>query len=54
MYAGRIVESGSVDEVLEDPQHPYTSGLLSSIPDIDDQGERLQTIPGNVPNPRTP
>jgi oligopeptide/dipeptide ABC transporter ATP-binding protein len=53
MYAGRIVESGSVDEVLEDPQHPYTSGLLSSIPDIDDQGERLQTIPGNVPNPRT-
>ena len=53
MYAGRIVESGSVDEVLEDPRHPYTSGLLSSIPDIDDQGERLQTIPGNVPNPRT-
>jgi oligopeptide/dipeptide ABC transporter ATP-binding protein len=51
MYAGRIVESGSVDEVLEDPRHPYTRGLLASIPDIDDEGERLQTIPGNVPNP---
>ncbi|MFT4118892.1 ABC transporter ATP-binding protein [Bradyrhizobium sp.] len=53
MYAGRIVESGSVDEVLEDPRHPYTDGLLSSIPDIEDDGERLLTIPGNVPNPRT-
>lgn len=53
MYAGRVVESGSVDDVLEDPRHPYTRGLLSSIPDIDDEGERLQTIPGNVPNPRT-
>ena len=53
MYAGRIVESGSVDEVLEDPRHPYTHGLLASIPDIDDQDERLKTIPGNVPNPRT-
>ncbi len=53
MYAGRIVESGSVDEVLEDPRHPYTRGLLASIPDIDDEGERLQTIPGNVPNPRS-
>ncbi|MET0705951.1 MAG: ABC transporter ATP-binding protein [Tardiphaga sp.] len=51
MYAGRIVESGSVDEVLEGPRHPYTRGLLASIPDIDDEGERLQTIPGNVPNP---
>ena len=46
MYAGRIVESGSVDEVLEDPRHPYTSGLLSSIPHIDDQGvKRLQPFP---------
>ncbi|WP_213740462.1 ABC transporter ATP-binding protein [Bradyrhizobium sp. dw_411] len=53
MYAGRVVESGSVYEVLEDPRHPYTNGLLASIPDIDDEGERLQTIPGNVPNPRT-
>ncbi len=53
MYAGRVVESGPVDEVLEDPRHPYTSGLLSSIPDIDNDRERLRTIPGNVPNPRT-
>ena len=53
MYAGRVVESGSVGDVLEDPRHPYTRGLLSSIPDIDDEAERLQTIPGNVPNPRT-
>ena len=52
MYAGRIVERGSVDEVLNDPRHPYTSGLLASIPDIDDQADRLRTIPGNVPNPR--
>jgi peptide/nickel transport system ATP-binding protein len=47
------VESGSVDEVLEDPRHPYTSGLLSSVPDLDNDQERLRTIPGNVPNPRT-
>ena len=53
MYAGRVVESGTVDEVLADPRHPYTQGLLASIPDIDADGERLLTIPGNVPNPRT-
>jgi peptide/nickel transport system ATP-binding protein len=53
MYAGRIVEQGTADEVLEDPRHPYTSGLLSSIPDIDDQAERLRTIPGSVPGPQT-
>ncbi len=47
MYAGRIVEKGDVDEIFYDPRHPYTWGLLSSIPDIKNLDERLYTIPGN-------
>ncbi len=50
MYAGRIVEEGSVDAVFEHPSHPYTRQLMQSIPSIDLQQERLQTIPGMVPN----
>lgn len=50
MYAGRIVEKGSVDEIFYDPRHPYTWGLLSAIPDITSLGERLYTIPGNPIN----
>ena len=51
MYAGRIVEAGTVDEVLLSPQHPYTQGLLSSIPGVKKRGEALSVIKGVVPNP---
>ena len=52
MYAGRIVERGSVRDVFYDPQHPYTLGLMGSLPSLSgDEGakERLATIPGSVP-----
>ncbi len=50
MYAGRIVEKGSIDEVFYDPKHPYTWGLLSSMPDLSTKTERLFAIPGNPIN----
>ena len=50
MYAGKIVEKGSVEEVFYDPQHPYTWGLLSSMPDVNTNDEVLYTIPGTPPN----
>ena len=57
MYGGRIVEEGSVVDIFKSPRHPYTIGLLNSIPRSVRQGEearadyRLEAIPGNVPNP---
>lgn len=52
MYAGRIVESGPVELMLERPLHPYTQGLLASVPTLDGPRQpRLQTIPGSVPRP---
>ena len=51
MYAGQIVESAPVHELFNDPQHPYTIGLLGSIPRLDVQRERLATIEGSVPSP---
>jgi peptide/nickel transport system ATP-binding protein/oligopeptide transport system ATP-binding protein len=51
MYAGRIVEQGSLDEIFYDPQHPYTWGLLGSIPRLDrPRPKRLPTIPGLPPS----
>jgi len=50
MYAGRIVEQGPVQVVLNNPAHPYTKGLLDSVPDIRDSFSRFQTIPGRVPS----
>ena len=50
MYAGRIVEVGNVDEIFFDPKHPYTWGLLSAMPDLDTDDDRLYTIPGSPPN----
>lgn len=50
MYAGKIVENGTVDDIFYDPRHPYTWGLLSSMPDVDTKEERLYTIPGTPPN----
>ena len=50
MYAGKIVEKGTINEIYYDPRHPYTWGLLSSMPDLDTDDERLYTIPGSPPN----
>ena len=51
MYAGRIVEYGSVEAVFNDPQHPYTRGLFVSMPRLGAEKDRLDVIPGSVPNP---
>ena len=50
MYAGRIVETGTIDEIYYEPVHPYTWGLLSAMPDLDTEDDRLYTIPGSPPN----
>ncbi|MBP1986588.1 ABC transporter ATP-binding protein [Halolamina salifodinae] len=49
MYAGEFVESAPVDELFEEPRHPYTRGLLASIPGRNAEGDRLPTIEGEVP-----
>ncbi|MGY6171864.1 ABC transporter ATP-binding protein [Candidatus Mycoplasma pogonae] len=49
MYAGQIIEEGTTKEILLNPQHPYTWGLISSMPDVN-KGSRLYTIPGSVPS----
>ena len=51
MYAGRIVESGDVNEVLERPLHPYTAGLINSLPGQTPRGRVLVPIPGMTPSP---
>lgn len=51
MYAGKVVEEGPVHTIFNDPQHPYTRGLLESVPDMRFKKERLYSIPGNVPKP---
>lgn len=50
MYAGRIVEQGTVDQLVENPQHPYTQGLLNCRPRISMRELRVEPIPGNVPD----
>jgi oligopeptide transport system ATP-binding protein len=51
MYAGELVETGSVDDIFYRPQHPYTRGLLASVPRLDRvSDDELQAIPGNPPN----
>ena len=50
MYAGAIIEYGTVKEVFSNPAHPYTQGLLGAIPSLDDEKERLTAIPGEVAN----
>jgi peptide/nickel transport system ATP-binding protein len=49
MYAGRIAEIGTVSDVIHRPQHPYTRGLMGSIPSIHDERERLEQIDGSMP-----
>lgn len=50
MYAGKIVESGDVDPVLDEPLHPYTRGLIGSVPSHSRRGEPLPQIPGMIPS----
>ena len=50
MYAGRIVEQGSVDAVLAQPSHPYTAGLIGSLPGASAPGSMLVQIPGTTPD----
>ena len=51
MYAGQIVESGTLDDIYSDPKHPYTIGLFRSIPDLTSKQRRLEIIPGIMPDP---
>lgn len=51
MYAGRIVEQGTADDIFHHPAHPYTIGLMKSRPMMNQKVDRLYSIPGNVPNP---
>ncbi|MGN1401517.1 MAG: ABC transporter ATP-binding protein [Bacillus sp. (in: firmicutes)] len=50
MYGGKIVETGTVDEIFYNPQHPYTWGLISSMPDLETNQQSLYAIPGTPPN----
>ena len=47
MYAGKIVETGTTEEIFYDPRHPYTWGLLSSMPDMSTDSDKLYMIPGS-------
>lgn len=50
MYAGRIIESGPVDQVIDHPRHPYTAGLIASLPQSNRRGQPLAQIPGMTPS----
>ncbi len=50
MYAGKIIEVGTANEVFYDPRHPYTWGLLAAMPDLEMENDRLSYIPGSPPN----
>ena len=50
MYAGRMVETGTVDDILEHPRHPYTAGLIASLPSGNRRGSKLVQIPGMAPS----
>jgi oligopeptide/dipeptide ABC transporter ATP-binding protein len=54
MYAGRVVETAGVMELFAGPRHPYTMGLLASLPRVDVAADRLSPIPGNPPNMADP
>jgi oligopeptide/dipeptide ABC transporter ATP-binding protein len=54
MYAGQVVETGTVGAVFREPRHPYTLSLLRSVPDVEDRRERLATIPGAPPDLASP
>ncbi|MFS0673387.1 ABC transporter ATP-binding protein [Ornithinibacillus sp. 179-J 7C1 HS] len=52
MYAGQVVEEGTTREILKDPTHPYTKGLIRSIPKLHEKNQKLYSIPGTVPKPQ--
>lgn len=52
MYAGQVVESGTTREILKDPKHPYTQGLIRSLPRLHGRQEKLYSIPGTVARPK--
>lgn len=54
MYGGKVVETGTVDEIFYQPKHPYTWGLLGSMPKLNDAKEALQSIPGTPPDLKDP
>lgn len=54
MYGGKLVETGTVDEIFYKPRHPYTWGLLASMPKINQEGEELLSIPGSPPDLKDP
>jgi peptide/nickel transport system ATP-binding protein len=54
MYLGRIVERGSVDEVMHAPRHPYTRALLSAVPVVEGSGRELIRLSGDLPSPANP
>ena len=51
MYCGKIVEEGSIEEILKRPQHPYTKALIDTVPGMDEEVDRFVQIPHNVPHP---
>ncbi len=51
MYLGKIVETGSVRQIIRAPKHPYTKGLLNALPDLDDLGAELTPVAGDIPSP---
>lgn len=51
IYGGKGVETASVEEIIEDPKHPYTMGLIACLPDIAEERDRLVSIPGTAPDP---
>ncbi|GAK11965.1 ABC transporter ATP-binding protein [Geomicrobium sp. JCM 19039] len=51
MYAGQVVEEAAIEDLFDKPLHPYTEGLLNSMPKLDEEQDRLQSIPGAVPTP---
>ncbi|MBS3679027.1 ABC transporter ATP-binding protein [Ornithinibacillus massiliensis] len=52
MYSGQVVEEGTTREILKDPTHPYTKGLIRSIPKLHEKNQKLYSIPGTVPKPK--
>jgi peptide/nickel transport system ATP-binding protein len=51
MYLGRLIEKGTVRDVIRNPGHPYTRGLLAALPTLDDLDAPLTPIPGDIPSP---
>lgn len=51
MYLGKVVEDAAVENLFDDPKHPYTQGLLASMPSLTEEQGQLQAIPGSIPNP---